>query len=199
MAEVATMVDVPRIRVQRMELKVVGDSPLVVHKWSDKARKQMADKQQKKAGQAKAAKDPEQEYRDSLHTMGNGSYGFPASGFKRAAVSACRYADGIAMTVVRGAIHVNGDLVEIQGDKPKMREDMVRIARGTADIRYRGEFTKWWAILDVSYNADVISEAQIVNLFNLAGFGVGVGEGRPERQGALGWGRFHVATEKEQK
>lgn len=197
MPEVPTMVDVPRIRVARMDLKLVGDSPLVVHKWSEKAKGQMAAKQQKKGERAKAAKDPQQEFRDSLHSMGNGAYGFPASGFKRAAVSACRYADGMAMTVARGAFHVNGDLVEIHGSEPKMREDMVRIARGTADIRYRGEFTKWWVTLDVSYNADVISPEQIVNLFNLAGFGVGVGEGRPERQGALGWGRFHVATEKE--
>jgi len=71
-----------------------------------------------------------------------------------------------------------------------MREDMVRIAMGTADIRYRGEFKQWKVRLLVRYNASVLSPAQIYNLFNLAGFGVGVGEGRPEKNGS--WGMFHV-------
>jgi hypothetical protein len=75
------------------------------------------------------------------------------------------------------------------------REDMVKIAMGTSDIRYRAEFQGWTAKVRVTYNTRVLSAAQIINLFNLAGFGVGVGEWRPERDGQFG--RFHVATEGE--
>lgn len=66
-------------------------------------------------------------------------------------------------------------------------------AWGTADIRYRPEFKHWRVKLPIKYNADKISLEQLVNLFNLAGFGVGVGEWRPEKDGQ--YGMFHVVTE----
>lgn len=192
----ATIVEIPGINVQQLEIVIVGDSSLIMHKWSEKAKGQMRDKQMKKANTAKQAKDPEAEFKASLHNMPeNGSYGFPCGGFKRAAVSACRTVDGLNMTLARNAFHVNGDLALIEGDGPTMREDMVRLSRGVADIRYRGEFKNWRTTLSISYNADVLSPAQIVNLFNLAGFGVGIGEWRPATDGTHG--RFHVATEKE--
>jgi hypothetical protein len=53
---------------------------------------------------------------------------------------------------------------------------MVRVGMGTADIRYRGEFKTWSATVTVRYNARVLSADQVVNLFNTAGFAVGVGE-----------------------
>lgn len=67
-----------------------------------------------------------------------------------------------------------------------MREDMVRIAMGTADVRHRAEFLEWEVTVPVTYNASIISLEQLVNLFNIAGFGVGVGEWRPERNGING-------------
>jgi len=76
-----------------------------------------------------------------------------------------------------------------------MREDMVRVGMGTADLRYRGEFADWSAKLLVRYNANVLSESQILNILNVAGFAVGVGEWRPERDGMSGM--FHVADEQE--
>ena len=45
------------------------------------------------------------------------------------------------------------------------------------------------------YNASAVSPEQIINYFNIGGFGVGVGEWRPEKDGQ--WGRFHVATDGE--
>lgn len=58
---------------------------------------------------------------------------------------------------------------------------MVRIAMGTADIRHRAEFPLWAVKVPVTTNSSIISLEQLVNLFNIAGFGVGVGEWRPER------------------
>jgi hypothetical protein len=182
-------ITIPQIRLEVMEITLVGDSALISHKWSDKAKKEMLDKQMKQAKTAKAAKDPERDYRESLYEHPDGGYGFPCVAFKAAAVSACRFTDGLKMTTARGAFHVNGELARIEGE-PSRREDMVRVGMGTADIRYRGEFKTWSTTLNVSYNADAITPQQIVNLFNLAGFGVGVGEWRPEKDGS--YGRFHV-------
>lgn len=180
---------IPEIRKSRFQLVLIGDSPLISHRWAKKARDEMLAKQMKEARTAKAAKNPEEDFRESLYPHPDGGYGFPCVAFKAAAVSACRFTDGLKMTAARGAFHVDGELAKIEGE-PTMREDMVRISMGTADIRFRGEFKEWRTTLTVTYNADAIAPGQIANLFNLAGFGVGVGEWRPERDGS--YGRFHV-------
>ena len=177
-----------------MRVRLIGDAPLICHAWSHKAKEEMLHKQMKKAKQAKAAKDPEQDFRDSLYEHPEGGYGFPAVAFKAAAVDACSHVDGITKVEARGAFHINGDLVKINGT-PTMREDMVRIGMGTADIRYRGQFDPWSVDIELRYNAGVLSAEQIIHLFNVAGFGIGVGEWRPQRDGSFGL--FHVATEAE--
>jgi hypothetical protein len=178
------------LAVDGLRLRLIGTSPLIVHKWSEKAKKQMLDKQMKRGSQGKAAKDPEQDYRESLYIREDGTYGFPAVAFKAAAVRAGTYCD-MKMVFLRGAFHVEGDLVRIQGE-PKSREDMVRVGMGTADIRYRPEFPDWSTELDITYNSRALSAEQIVQLFEIAGFAVGVGEWRPEKDGQFG--RFKVET-----
>lgn len=181
--------EIPAIDIRTLELRLVGDSPLICHRWSDKAKRQMLDKQMKRAKQAKDAKDPEADFQASLYPHPEGGYGFPTVAFKAAAVTACRYVDGMRMTEARGSFHVIGEMSELEG-QPEPREDMVRVGMGTADIRYRAQFSKWATTLLVRYNAKAISPEQIINLFNIAGFGVGVGEWRPERNGS--YGMFHV-------
>lgn len=186
------VVELKSIRIERINLEIEGDSALIVHAWSAKAKKEMLDKQMKKAKTAKDAKDPQRDYEEAFYRLPDGKPGFPTIAFKQAAVSAGgRFSDGLKMTELRGAFFIDGELAEIKG-KPNMREDMVRVGMGTADIRYRPEFKTWRVTLPIKYNADKISLEQLVNLFNLAGFGVGVGEWRPEKDGQ--YGMFHVVT-----
>ena len=176
------------LAIDGLRLRLIGTSPLIVHKWSEKAKKQMLDKQMKRGSQGKAAKDPDQDYRESLYIREDGTYGFPAVAFKAAAVRAGTYCE-MKMVFLRGAFHVEGDLVHVEGE-PQRREDMVRVGMGTADIRYRAEFADWSALLRVEFNARAVSEEQVVNLIEVAGFSVGVGDWRPEKDGDHG--RFRV-------
>lgn len=190
-------VTLPALNLQKIHVRVVGDSPLICHAWSEKAKKQMLDKQMKRARIAKEAKDPWRDFVDSLYWLSEkpedptpddvaaATFGFPVVAFKAAAVGACRFLDGIPMTQARGAFHILGEMAMIEG-RPEMREDMVKIAMGTADIRYRGEFREWAATLTVRYNANTLSAEQVVNLLNTGGFAQGVGEWRPERGGSYG-------------
>ena len=203
-------IELPALNIGMMEVTLIGDSPLIVHAWSEKAKREMLAKQMKKAKGAKEAKDPQADFQSSLYRM-KGGYGFPSVAFKAAAVTAGTSVSGITKVAARQAFHVLGEdmdvpgafdgsksrvnLVRILGGEPSMREDMVRVGMGTADLRYRGEFTDWWAKILVRYNANVLSEAQILNLLNTAGFAVGVGEWRPEKDGQ--YGMFHVATERD--
>jgi len=201
-----TEITIPPMNIQSLEVVLIGDSPLVVHAWSDKAKKMMLDKQMKKAMPKKEAKSPEQDFIDSLYwyspkpasptleDVQKGQFGFPAIAFKAVAVDACSHVDGMTKVAARGAFHIDGDLVRVEG-APTPREDMVRLAMGVADIRYRAEFRAWRVRLPIRYNANVISAEQIVNLFETAGFAIGVGEHRPQRDGQCG--RFHVARQGE--
>ncbi len=195
-AALEAVITIPRLDIREMELSLVGDSPLISHAWSDKAKKMMLAKQKKEAKPGREIRNPQKDYEDSIYYMEDGkTTAFPSVAFKAAAVGACRFVKGdIKMTEARGAFHVQGERVPIEG-KPEMREDMVRLSTGVADIRYRAEFKEWSCTLLIKYNAAALSPAQIINLFNIAGFGVGVGEWRPERNGS--YGMFHVVTEGE--
>jgi hypothetical protein len=202
-------IELPPLAIQLMEVTVIGDSPLIVHAWSAKAKREMLDKQMKKAKGAKEAKNPKADFESSLYRIDDG-YGFPSIGFKAAAVTAGTSVAGLTKIAARQAFHILGEDIDVAGafegtsarhnlvrieGKLSMREDMVKIAMGTADLRYRGEFSDWHARLLVRYNANVLSESQILNLINVAGFAVGVGEWRPEKDGMNGM--FHVADERD--
>lgn len=196
-----TVIELPKMNIQVMNIRLMGDSPLISHKWSQKAKRQILDKNMKKAKAAKEALDPFFEFCESMYWLSEmpahptqtdvdgAAFGFPAVAFKAAAVDACSHVDGITKVEARGAFHIQGDMVKIQG-APALREDMVRIGMGTADIRYRGEFKEWSVEFLVRFNANVLSAEQIVNLFNTAGFAIGVGEWRPQKDGSFGM--FHV-------
>lgn len=203
-------IELPRLDIGMMEVTLVGDTPLIVHAWSMKAKREMLAKQLKKARAAKAAKDPQADFEESMYRLPDGGYGFPSVAFKAAAVEAAMATTGITKAAVRRAFHVVGEDAEVQGafegvqmrqnlvriaGEPRMREDMVRVGMGTADLRYRAEFWPWSAAVLIRFNAAALSPEQLLNLFNIAGFSCGVGEWRPERDGQSGM--FHVATERE--
>jgi hypothetical protein len=187
------VIELPALNLQTAIITLIGDSPLICHAWSAKAKKEMLDKQMKKAKQAKEAKDPKQDYEDSLYKLPGGKFGFPSVAFKAAAVDACSHVANITKVMARGAFHIDGEFVTIDGT-PNSREDMVRLGGmgSPADIRYRGEFKEWSVTFSLRYNANVITVEQLLNLFNTAGFAIGVGEWRPQKDGSFGM--FHVQT-----
>ena len=207
------VIEIRPIEIKKVTIRIVGDTPLIMHAWSEKAKRMMLEAQMGVAkGKKKEAKNPVDDFIRSMYwltpmpedgtmesfeeAIANGArFGFPVTAFKQAAISAA-YRMGWAKDKMsmRGAFFIDSDengMIEIHSDTPEMREDMVKVGMGTADIRYRGEFKNWYADLTISYNANgQYSLENIVNIINAGGYVCGVGEWRPERDGQNGM--FHV-------
>lgn len=190
----AKAVTIKKLNLQKIEIGLWGTSPLIMHAWSRKAKEQMLAKQMKTATAGKEAKDPQRDFEEATYRDEHGLVCFPSIAFKAAAVNAAVSMD-FKKTNLRQAFRIPPDMLPIYGSEPIAREDMVRIAMGTADIRYRPEFRKWGTIVPVELNVNILSPEQLVALFESAGFGIGIGEWRMERDGQFGC--FKVANDVE--
>lgn len=236
-----TLVTIKPIEQTRMHVKIVGDSPLIMHAWDAKAKRQLLEPELgiKRSKGEKETKDPVADFVSSMYwltemptefnddavtsAIQNARFGFPLTAIKQAAISAAYRMGWVKDKMsLRGAFFIEpsaegyyaGDLqinesrtkidiipnvyhrepmVEIQSDIPVIRQDMVRVGNGSADIRYRGEFNNWSAEFMVSFNKNGnYSIDHIINFLNAGGYVCGIGEWRPERDGQ--YGMFHVAT-----
>lgn len=186
------VVQIDKLDEETIRVPIVGTSPLIIHRFSEKAKKQMLDAMQGKRS-PKVPKDPEAEYEAAAYKFPDGGYGFPVIGFKQATVSAARfYGKDVSMTSLRQFVFFRGDLGEdgqmlarIIG-KPHIREDVARVARGGTDLRYRPEWTEWSTTLDITYIKSAITRNSVISLLDAGGLGVGVGEWRPEKNGDFG-------------
>ena len=209
------VMEIAPIKITNVTIRIVGTTPLIMHAWSEKAKREMLDKQMKVTKtKAREAKNPFEDFIRSMYwltdmptemtpeafenAINNGArFGFPVTAFKQAAISAA-YRMGWTKDKMslRGAFFIEGDenqMLEIKSDTPIMREDMVKVGMGTADIRYRGEFRNWYADMAISFNENgQYSLEQIINIINAGGYVCGVGEWRPERDGQ--YGMFQVAV-----
>jgi hypothetical protein len=191
-------VEILEFQIREVTIPIVGISPLIVHKFSEKAQKMISDKQ---AGKAKNKKHdirvPESDFEEAKHKSPLGWDGFPAAGFKAAMIRGCKMI-GMVMKDTQTSFFIKANceetqLVQIFGEV-RMRTDMVRVGMGSADIRYRPEYVNWTAELTIEFNSGVLSLDQIYQMVKAAGYGCGVGEMRPEK-GKFNYGRFKLAQE----
>jgi hypothetical protein len=190
---VHTKIVIPEFETNTIRIKIVGETPLIVNRFKEKSIRQMADKQAGAASPGREKKDPKADYEGSLYRDDKGAYCFPCSAFAKAAVTACTSLGKSVITQAKQAFRVLGDMTRIDG-KPHMREDVVKIGfPKVADLRYRAEFPTWSCVITIRFNARLMTAPQLVNLFQVAGFAVGVGEWRPEKSGQFGMFRVEPA------
>lgn len=187
-------VAIKAIAVEKITVRIVGKTPLVTHQFPKKGLRQIRDKKMGVKTKTREKCDPEEECRQATYFLSDGTYGFPAPTIRKAIVAAAHRDIGIEKTVVRKGLFVLADesfLCRIECESgPKMREDVVRVGMGSADLRYRPEFFPWAIQFTIEYDTDWLTAETIVNLIERAGFGIGIGEWRPQCDGELG--RFAV-------
>ena len=207
------IVEIRAINNKQVKIRIVGDTPLIVHAWSEKAKRMMLEAQTKATKtKAREARDPFDDFINSMYWLdkkpekstydafekavkAGAKWGFPVGAIKMAGNSAA-YRNGWVKNQMqlRGSYFLKteyGDMAEIKDSIPVMREDMVRVGMGSADLRYRGEFRNWSMDMILEYNADgELTLEQIINVINAGGYSVGIGEWRPEKDGDFG--RYHI-------
>lgn len=178
------------IVLQRLEkrtsvVQIVGVTPVIPHRWTDKAKRLMLEGQQAKVAAKKDPKNPEQDAHDATYWLDDGRPGIQAVAFKAAIADAARFFDkSVTIEMLKRSIHVFGEvnevgdvLVPIEGEIT-MREDMPRNSGGGADMRYRNQIWPWRAELHIEFFPTMISHESLVTLIDASGAN-GVGDWRP--------------------
>lgn len=200
------LVQIAAPRLRTAEFKLIGETPFVQLRFSEKSMNAMAEKMmagsQAKGKKVRAARDFDDDFIQAQHISEDGWVGIPAGSFRAAMISACRLV-GFKMTLAKLSVFILQDgidkvdgvpLVKLNGT-PEKNIMAVRNATGVADLRCRPMWKKWDLKLRVRYDEDQFSLQDISNLLTRVGQQVGIGEGRPDSRASagLGWGLFRIA------
>jgi hypothetical protein len=205
-----------KVTFQRFQVWIIGDTPLITHSWSEKARLDMLRKQVKAVKAAgRQARDPEEDFQNSLYEIREGVYGFPTTAVKLALTSSAHQDKGVAKTSILSNVWLDCQMFRVRpalagavcdmplsriyGAKPQMREDMVRVGSGmqrTSTLAYRAQFFPWAAKISGRFNPTQVPAESLAFLFDEAGRACGLCDWRNEKRGVFG--SFHLATSEEE-
>lgn len=193
----------------QLDVTIVGDGDLVLNKMNDVTVKQLTDKRKNKAKDIEVPNMWE-EIITSMHWYNSKPTDFSEDGLIKALEenAPCITAFGLKKSfgdaVVRAEIdkyktkfdaNVNimakNNLVPITFAGHYVDEKLMSPKKGSPVLVHLNRFSGWRATFTVSFIENVYSAEQILNIINLAGFGIGIGSGR-----SSGYGRYHIESVK---
>lgn len=187
-----------------MEVTIVGDGDLVLNKMNDDTARRLAAPRNGKAKDTSVpnvweqiitsmhwAKGKPTDYSEQglIDALQNNAPCITGFGFKKS------FGDAVVRneidkykTKFDAAVNVVGDLFPVKFSEHFIDEKLMSPKKGAPVLVHLNRFTGWECTFVVSYMENVYSAEQIINIINLAGFGLGIGSGR-----SSGYGRYHVA------
>lgn len=193
---------IQQIGTNSIDLFIVGRTPLVLHRMSEKAKRELLLPKGKKTRAEKAAQlkhDIMAEFRDSPERLPDPDaptlLAIPAAAIKRAIASAALVVPGARKSEIARVTWIEGRMLPVYGI-PHLYIDTVRMSdmARTPDIRTRVAVPRWAVPVRVVYVSHMLTEATVINLLDAAGLTIGIGDGRQEK-GALNYGQFRVASD----
>lgn len=198
-------IELKPINVNRAVITIVGDSDLVLNKMDDVTSKALIDARKDKAKTTEKPNKWEQII-TSIHWRDGKPETFSEESLKEAlknnapCISAFGLKKSFGDAVVRNEIdkyktkfdanlniYASGGLVPIRFAQHFIDEKLMSPKKGAPVLVYLNRFVGWSADIEIAYPDNVYGLEQIVNIINLAGFGLGIGSGR-----SSGYGRYHV-------
>lgn len=196
--------------IQTAQFTIEGTAPLVIKRFSAKAKQGMMDKMEAgstaKKGKKRDAADFKAMFNEARYIAPEGWDGFNVASVRCALISACRLV-GFKMTLAKLSVFVEADgrdkqepefgLIRIYG-KPRQLESIARVETGQAYVTIRACFDEWKAKIRIRFDADQFTLTDISNLLARVGQQVGIGEGRPDSKNStgMGWGTFNIVNER---
>jgi len=192
--------DILKVSTGAFECCIVGTSPLVLNRMSEKAKHELLMPKGRKNAVERATSlkhVPVDEYRASAYTLKDTSrptlLALMSTAFKGALRSAALDMPGAKKAQIGRLTYIEGEYVGIYG-VPKLFMSIVRSAdmNKTPDVRTRAIVPEWACQLRVTFVQPLIRAQAVANLLAAAGITIGVGDGRPEK-GAMSYGQFRIA------
>lgn len=193
-----TTIYVPEIRKTRVKVHILGTSPLILNRMSEKARHELLlprGRMNSAQKQSNLKHDPIAEFRASPYLLPEGAPALLAlmsSAFKGAMGTAALDLPGTKKAQIGRLVYVEGDYTAVYG-VPKVLMSVTRSAdiNNTPDIRTRAILPEWACALEISFVEPLLNEQAIGRLLSAAGVTVGVGDWRPEK-GKGNYGQFRL-------
>lgn len=188
------------------QLYIVGKTPLILNRMSEKARQELLCPKGRKGAAEKAVTikhDVIAEFRASAHTLKDSKaptlLAIPAAAPKRAIATAALDLPGAKKAQIGRLCWVPGEYLPVYG-KPQLLISTVRNSdmNHTPDQRTRVIVPHWACLLTINFAQPILSPEVVSRLLVAAGFYVGVGDWRNEK-GAGNYGQFRVLTPEEAK
>jgi hypothetical protein len=193
---------VTQIERSAVRVVLVGTTPMVCNRQSEKTKHDLLFPKGKKSSAEKAGSlkhDPLAEFRSSPHTFADNEaltlISIPAAAPKRALASAALDMPGARKAQIGRLAWIPGEYLPVFG-VPKIFLAGVRNSdmNHTPDIRSRAIIPAWALRLTVEFASPILNPTTILNLMSAAGIYIGLGDGRNEK-GALSYGQFEVLSE----
>lgn len=195
----STEISVMEVQTGRMDLYIVGTTPLICNRMPDKAWRELLAPSGRKTAAEKSSTlkhYPVEEFRSSPYTLPDDDAPTLIAGlatwFKRSMMSAALDMPGAKKTQIGRLTWVEGQRVPIYG-VPQIFSAIVRSAdmNRTPDVRTRAILPQWAIQVTICFVKPALREKSVLNLLAAAGMTIGVGDWRNEK-GSANYGSYRL-------
>lgn len=192
-------IDVLEVYQGRIEVCVLGTTPLIMNRMSEKAKRDLLMPKGRKNAMERATTlkhSPMDEFRASPYRIGSTEaptyLGLLTTAFKKVMMTAALDLPGTKKAQIGRLTYVNGDMTPVYGI-PEMLMSTVRSAdmNRTPDIRTRAIVPTWATRLSVTFIQPLMKAQAVTRLLMAGGLSVGVGDWRLEK-GSGNYGLFEL-------
>lgn len=204
------VIEFKAIEPRTVEVTIAGDTDLILNKMNDVTTRQLTDARKDKAKDlskpneweevitamhwlnGKPSEFSEKTLKENLNPKKNAPC-LTAFGLKKSFGEALtRNKISTYSTEFRATVNVLGEkdnLIPITFTEYHLDEKLMSPKKGAPVLVKLNRFSGWEATFRISFLENVYSLEQIVNVINLAGFGLGIGSGRNSD-----YGRYHIVN-----
>ena len=186
-------VSIAAIRLSTVKFKIIGKTPLLMDKMPEETLREIQDKQTGVKKSAKKIRDIEKEIDNAVHKLPEEGVGYPAAGFKSGMIEATSFVGDkmFSKKLIRGIKILNA----INGLVPiTFKKKDILIHNVGSNTKHTPQFHEWEADLEIMFDANNVSEADLAILINYAGFYSGIGMWSPRCKSGGDFGSYAIKS-----